>query len=60
MLILSIATVKVNTKYTKSKMKKVQVTKNIKKGDPILIESPFVYVLNSRLSKERCDHCFAK
>lgn len=36
------------------------IKKSVKKGEVLLKESPFVYVLKSTLRHERCDFCFSK
>lgn len=39
---------------------KSQTKKTIKRGDRILTEKPFAFVLKSKYRKERCDNCLTR
>lgn len=39
---------------------KPPTTSGIKRGDRILTEKPFAFVLKSKYRKERCDNCLAR
>lgn len=41
-------------------MRLPEKNQNVVRGDVILIEKPFVFVLKSNLKKERCDQCFMR
>lgn len=45
--------------YKKDVMK-MKPNKAIKRGDRILTEKPFAYVLKSQFRKERCDNCLSR
>lgn len=47
--------------YIKNEVKMKQPTiKTIKRGDRILTEKPFAFVLKSKYRKERCDNCLSR
>ncbi|KAI8125316.1 hypothetical protein FF38_09224 [Lucilia cuprina] len=51
---------KPNKDFRKDVVKmKTQTNKTIKRGDRILTEKPFAFVLKSKYRKERCDNCLS-
>lgn len=41
-------------------MRLIEKNQNIVRGDSLLIEKPFIFVLKSNLKNERCDQCFVR